>query len=51
MIENGMMGFRNFVPCAKAEELSIKNQGITEWKKQKENKEIDMSNVIIAIPD
>ena len=51
MIENGMMGFRNFVPCAKAEELSIKNQGITEWKKADRKREIDLSNVIIAIPD
>jgi hypothetical protein len=51
MIENGMMGFRNFVPCAKAEELSIKNQGIEEWKRVGRKKEIDISNVIIAIPD
>ena len=51
MIENGMMGFRNFVPCAKAEELSIKNQGIEEWKRVGRKKVIDLSNVIIAIPD
>ena len=50
MIENKMMGYRYFVPCAKAEELSIKNTGIMEWlnagwKKDKKR------NIIVAIPE
>ncbi len=33
MIENGMMRFRHFVPCAKSEELCTKNKGMMEWLK------------------
>ncbi|MBR5653419.1 MAG: hypothetical protein IKX22_04995 [Prevotella sp.] len=51
MIENGMMRFRAFVPCAKADELSFKNQGIKEWLNAGRKKEIDTSNFIIAIPE
>ena len=51
MIENKMMRYRDFVPCAKAEELGIKNQGLQEWIDAGwKRKEIDLSNIIVAIP-
>lgn len=31
MIENGMFKLRDFSPCAKAVELSVKNEGMMEW--------------------
>lgn len=31
MIENKMLRIRDFVPCSKSEELSIKNKGMMEW--------------------
>ena len=51
MIENKMMKLRDFVPCAKAEELSIKNQGLKEWIDAGwKRKETDLDNIIVAIP-
>ena len=51
MIENKMMGFRSFVPCAKADELSIKNQELMKWPKNKETMGFDTGNFRIAIPE
>ena len=50
MIENGMMKFWGFVPCAKAEELDIKNLDLMKWPKPKRTMGCDTSNFIIAIP-
>jgi rubredoxin len=51
MIENKMMGFRSFVPCAKADELSIKNQELMKWPKNIKTMGFDIGNLRIAIPE
>lgn len=52
MIENKMLRIRDFVPCAKSEELSIKNQGMMEWLNTgRNNKDDDIANFIVAVPD
>ena len=50
MIEKGMMRCRYFVPCAKSEELSIKNQGMMEWLNAgRKIKDEDITNFIVAV--
>ena len=50
MIENGLFKLRSFSPCAKAEELSVKNQNMPEWLYARRNKK-HISKMIVAIPD
>ena len=50
MIEKGMMRCRYFVPCAKSEELSIKNKGMMEWLNAgRKIKDEDITNFIVAV--
>jgi hypothetical protein len=51
MIEKGMMKHQNFVPCAKAEELGIRNLGLMEWSKNVKRMGFDASNINKAITD
>lgn len=51
MIENRMLRYRDFVPCAKADELNIKNQDLMKWPKPQKTMGYDTSDIIIAIPD
>ncbi len=52
MIENKMLRIRDFVPCAKSEELSIKNKGMMEWLNAgRKIKDDDISNFIVAVPE
>ena len=50
MIENGMLKYRDFVPCAKSEELSVKNQNMLEWQFAGRNKK-HICKMIVAIPN
>lgn len=51
MIEKHMFTYRDFVPCAKADELNIKNQDLMKWPKPQKTMGYDTSDIIIAIPD
>ena len=45
MIENHMFTYRNFVPCAKAEELNIKNHELMKWPKPKRTMGYEATNL------
>lgn len=49
MIENKMVNYKDFVPCAKAEELNIKNHDLLEWPAPKRTMGFDCSHINIAI--
>ena len=49
MLENKVLRFRDFVPCAKNEELSIKNHDLLKWPKPQKTMGYDTSHIYIAV--